>query len=64
MGFCLEEDGLLHNFTTVDTQSMNGIVPWRGPREKDPAFMQILIEALSKPGDIIMDCTASTGMCF
>ncbi len=57
----MEEDGLLQNFTTAATQRMKGDLPWRGAREKDVAFMQILIEALSKPRDIVMDWKASTG---
>ena len=41
---------------------MNGDTPWRGPREKARAFMQMVVEALSALGDVIMDCTTSTGM--
>lgn len=51
----------LFNLTTVETQLMNGNVPWRGPREKAPLFMQALIEQLTKPGDIVLDWKAGTG---
>lgn len=49
------------NFTSEESQLMNGLVPWRGPREKDLSFMQGLIEVLTRPGDIILDWFASTG---
>ena len=51
----------LFNFTKTETQLMNGNVPWRGPREKDPLFLRILIEQLTKPGDIVLDWKAGTG---
>jgi hypothetical protein len=60
-GINLEEIDLLHNFTSLQTQLMNGVLPWRGAREKDPLFVQLLIEAFSKPGDVVLDCFASTG---
>lgn len=58
----LEEDDLLHNFTkSAKTQLMNGMIPWRGAREKDPRFLQILVEASTDPGDVVLDYYASTG---
>ena len=51
----------LFNLTTSETQLMNGNVPWRGPREKSPLFVQALIEQLTKPGDIVLDWKAGTG---
>ncbi len=63
-GTNLEEVDLLHNFTSLQTQLMNGAIPWRGAREKDPLFVQLLIEAFSKPGDVVLDCYASTGTCI
>lgn len=60
-GIDLEADDLLHNFTTSKTQLMNGSIPWRGAREKDPCLLQILIEASSDPGDVVLDYNASTG---
>lgn len=62
-GIDLEEDDLLHNFTTAKTQLMNGTIPWRGAREKDPRFIQILVEASTDPGDVVLDYNASTGEC-
>ncbi len=60
-GIDLEEDDLLHNFTTAKMQLMNGQIPWRGAREKDPRFLQILVEASTDPGDVVLDYNASTG---
>lgn len=60
-GIDLEADDLLHNFTTSKSQLMNGSIPWKGAREKDPRFLQVLIEASSNPGDVILDYNASTG---
>ena len=51
----------LFNLTTAETQLMSGNVPWRGPREKAPFFMQALIEQLTKPDDIVLDWKAVTG---
>jgi hypothetical protein len=56
----LEEIDLLHNFTSLQTQLMIGVLPWRGVREKDQLFVQLLIEAFSKHGDVVLDCFAST----
>lgn len=58
----LDSDGVVHNYTDKGTQLMNGKVPWRGPREKDPAFMGMLIQAFTKTGDVVVDFTASTGV--
>jgi hypothetical protein len=55
-------DDVLHNFVTKDSQLMSGSIPWRGSREKDPLLLQMLIEATTSPGDIVMDCSASTGL--
>jgi hypothetical protein len=62
------EDDLLHNFVTKDSQLMNGAIPWRGKKEKDLLLLQMLIEACTDVGDIVVDCTAATGdslpLCF
>lgn len=58
----LVADDLLHNFTTSKTQMINGSIPWRGAREKDPRFLQILIEASSDADDVVLDYNASTSM--
>lgn len=57
-------DDVLHNLVTKETQMMRGTIPWRGCREKDPLLLQMLIEATTSPGDIVMDCSASTGLIF
>ena len=54
-------DDMLMNYTHADDMAMNGDTPWRGGREKDPRFFTILLEATSITGDLILDCTASTG---
>jgi len=54
-------DDVLRNYWFEKDVTMNGDVPWRGPREKAPSFMQMLVEALCQPGDVVVDCTASTG---
>ena len=53
--------GRMTSFRTSVAETMNGGTPWRGPREKARAFMQMVVEALSAPGDVIMDCTVGTG---
>ena len=40
---------------------MKESTPWRGAREKDPLLIQMLIESTTALGDLVMDCTASTG---
>ena len=54
-------DDILMNLVTKDDQLMNGNLPWRGPREKSVLLMQMLIEASTSPGDLVVDCTAATG---
>lgn len=34
---------------------------WRGPHEKSDVLFQILIDMCSKPGDLVVDLSASTG---
>lgn len=34
---------------------------WRGPHEKSDILFQILIDMCTKPGDIVVDLSASTG---
>jgi hypothetical protein len=52
---------VLFNLVTKDTQLMRGSTPWRGGRQKDPLLLQLLIESTTQVGNIILDCTASTG---
>ena len=44
---------------------MRSNAPWRGPQEKHQSFYQMLIEAFTKEGDIVMSWQASRGnSCF
>jgi hypothetical protein len=61
VGIDVSTDDVLHNFVTKDSQLMNGSTPWRGSREKDQLLIQMLIESTTCMGDLVMDCTASTG---
>ena len=65
LGFYLSRHGLIQNFTDEADQMMRGNVPWLRPREKHQSFYQMLIEAFTREGDIVMDWQASTGnSCF
>lgn len=61
VGVDVEATDTFFNFTTTKSQLMHGTVPWRGPREKDPIFVQVLLQSFTKPGDIVLDWKASTG---
>jgi hypothetical protein len=61
VGINVAVDDVLFNLVTKDTQLMRGSTPWRGGRQKDPLLVQLLIESTTQVGDIILDCTASTG---
>lgn len=50
----------LFKHTTSKTQLMRGKSLWRGAHEKDPHSLEFLIEALMKPGDVVLDVYAST----
>jgi len=54
---------MLINYTTEDTMLVNEAtsIPWRGGREKDPRFLQFLIEGTTEEGNVVFDCTAATG---
>lgn len=43
----VESLGVFFNRTTTKIQLMQGNVPWREPREKNLASLQLLIEALT-----------------
>ena len=64
VGLKIEGEGLLHNPTTRDTCLMHGAMPWRGAREKHTLLLQLLIECFSRPGDVVLDCNASTGLSY
>jgi hypothetical protein len=59
-GINLENDDLLINPVTKDTQLMQGAIPWRGAREKNPLFLQMFIKSTIAVGNIVLDCIAST----
>jgi hypothetical protein len=61
VGIEVAVDDVLFNLVTKDTQLMRSSTPWRGGREKDPFLLQLLIESTTEVGDIVLDCTASTG---
>ena len=48
------------NLTNSQTQLLNKGVPWRGGREKDSKSLQVFVQALSKPRDVVIDAYAST----
>jgi hypothetical protein len=62
IGIDIAIDDVVFNLVTKDTQLKNGNIPWRGGREKDPLLLQLLIESTTNIGNIVLDCTASTGM--
>jgi hypothetical protein len=62
LGIDVAVDDVLQNFTKKETLTMDSnFKPWRGAREKDPRFLQMLIEASTFPNDIVVDCTAAIG---
>jgi hypothetical protein len=61
VGIDVAVDDVLFNLVTKDTQLIKGSTPWRGGREKDPILLQLLIESTIDVGDIVLDCTTSTG---
>jgi hypothetical protein len=64
VGIDVAVDDVLFNLVTRDTQLMRGSTPWREGREKDPVLLQLLIESTTQVGDIVLDCTTSTGTKF
>jgi hypothetical protein len=60
-GLDVANNDVLFNLVRKDSQLMNGSIPWRGGREKDPLLLQLLIESTTSLGDTVLDCTASTG---
>jgi hypothetical protein len=63
-GVDVSRDDILQNLVSREDQLMNGPTPWRGPREKSTLLMQMLIQSSTSPGDVVLDCTAATGMLF
>jgi hypothetical protein len=60
-GVDVDGDDILQNFTTKELQKMNETVPWSGPRERNLLLLQMLIEAASQLGDLVLDCTSTLG---
>lgn len=56
----VKNSNILFNFRNSCSHLMNGVVPWRGGWEKKIMYMQILIEALTKLRDVVLDLYAST----
>jgi hypothetical protein len=64
VGINVAADDVLFNLVTKDTQLMRGTTPWRRGREKDPLLFQLLIDSPTLVGNVVLDCTASTGKKF
>jgi len=54
-------DDILQNFLNKEDVTMNGNIPWWGPREKAREFMQMLMEACFAPKDVVVDYIVATG---
>lgn len=52
------------NMTLATMKLMNGKVTWRGGKEKDFESMQILIEALTTLGSIVLDDIVCDSTCW
>lgn len=61
LGVNVGRDDIIQDFLPAQEVTMNGDIPWRGPRERSREFMQMLVEAITEPGDVVVDCTAATG---
>jgi hypothetical protein len=61
VGINVAVDDVFFNLVTKDAQLMRGNTPWRGGREKNLLLLQLLIESTTQVGDIVLDCTTSTG---
>jgi hypothetical protein len=60
LGIELDMDDAIMNYTA--TPLMHGSKAWRGPREKDIAFMSSLIMATTDIGQVVVDVNADVGM--
>jgi hypothetical protein len=61
VGIDVAVNDVLFNLVMKDTELMRGSTPWKGGREKDHVLLQLLIEFTMQVGDIVLDCTSSTG---
>jgi hypothetical protein len=59
-GVSVKDDDIIFNYTSEKDQLMDGLVPWRGAREKHRDIYQMFIESLTKSGGVVMDVTPST----
>ena len=60
LGIELDMDDAIMNYTA--TPLMDGSKAWRGPREKDIAFMSSLIMATTDIGHVVVDVNTGVGM--
>lgn len=60
----IEGTNIFFNLTRVGNLLMNGTVPWRGGRERDPLSMQAFIKALTKHEGVILSAYVSTSVAF
>jgi hypothetical protein len=60
LGIELDMDDVIMNYTA--TPLMDDFKAWRGPREKDIAFMSSLIMATTDIGQVVVDVNAGVGM--
>ena len=54
------KDEFYFNYATKKNQLINGFILWQGARQKHPILMDMFIEALCKPGAVVIDVTTST----
>jgi hypothetical protein len=59
---CVGKDNVYFNYTTEKKKLINDFIPWRSAREKNPILIQMFIEAFCKPGAVVIDVIASTGV--
>jgi len=68
LGVNLARDNIIQSWCNANEVTMNEDIPWWGPREKSRQFMQMIVEAFTEPGTIVIDCTAATSdfmyLCF
>ena len=61
IGIHVAIDDVFFNLVTKDTQLIRGSTLSKGGKEKDPLLFQLLIESTTQVGNIVFDCTTSTG---
>ena len=60
----LARKDMVINYITEETMLVDKETkrPWRGPQEKDARFLQFFIEGYLDEDDVVLDCTAATGL--